>query len=240
VNLQLALNFLARSHLLAGELTAAAVLVEEERQIAEATGNRMLGNAEMTLAAWRGEEGRASELIEATLPQATPRGWTVNFYASAVLYNGLGRHDAARDAAWQAFERNQIGHGPFLIPELAEAAARTGDMALVRSALEWLSERTRATPSDWALGVEARVRALLSEGETADRLYRESIERLGRTRVRVELARGHLLYGEWLRRERRRVDAREHLRTAHEMLTRMGVDAFAERAREVVPGLVEV
>jgi hypothetical protein len=106
--------------------------------------------------------------------------------------------------------------------------------------VEWLSERTRATPSDWALGVEARVRALLSEGETADRLYRESIERLGRTRVRVELARGHLLYGEWLRRERRRVDAREHLRTAHEMLTRMGVDAFAERAREVVPGLVEV
>ena len=104
-------------------------------------------------------------------------------------------------------------------------------MALVRSALQWLSERTRATPSDWALGVEARVRALLSEGEIADRLYRESIDRLGRTRVRVELARGHLLYGEWLRRERRRVDAREQLRIAHEMLIAMGADGFAQRAR---------
>jgi DNA-binding CsgD family transcriptional regulator len=97
--------------------------------------------------------------------------------------------------------------------------------------VEWLSERTRATPGDWALGIGARVRALLSEGEAAERLYRESIERLGRTRVRVELARGHLLYGEWLRRERRRVDAREQLRTAHEMLTTMGIEAFAERAR---------
>ena len=231
VNLQLALNFLARSHLLAGELTTAAVLVEEDRQIAEATGNPTLGNAEMMLAAWRGQEAQALELIRATLPEATARGWTVNSYASAVLYNGLGRHDAARDAARQAFERDQVGHGPFHIPELAEAAARTGDVALLRSVLQWLSERTRATPTDWALGVEARVRALLSEGETADRLYRESIERLGRTRARVELARGHLLYGEWLRRERRRVDAREQLRTAHEMLTTMGIDAFAERAR---------
>jgi tetratricopeptide (TPR) repeat protein len=176
VNLQLALNFLARSHLLAGELTAAAVMVAEDRQIAEATGNRTLGNAEMTLAAWRGQEAHASELIEASLAEATVRGWTVNLYASAVLYNGLGRHDAARDAAWQAFERDQVGHGPFLIPELAEAAARTGDVALVRSALQWLSERTCATPTDWALGVEARVRALLSEGETADRLYRKSID----------------------------------------------------------------
>ena len=104
-------------------------------------------------------------------------------------------------------------------------------MALLRAALEWLSERTRVTPTDWALGIEARIRALLSGGDDADRLYRESIERLGRTRVRVELARGHLLYGEWLRRERRRVDAREQLRTAHEMLTTMGVEAFAERAR---------
>ena len=117
------------------------------------------------------------------------------------------------------------------MPELAEAASRTGDVALVTAALEWLSERTRVTPTDWALGIEARVRALLSEGEAAERLYRESIERLGRTRVRAELARAHLLYGEWLRRERRRVDAREQLRTAHEMLDAMGIGAFAERAR---------
>jgi ATP/maltotriose-dependent transcriptional regulator MalT len=148
-----------------------------------------------------------------------------------VLYNGLGQHDAARAAAWQAFERDQVGYGPFIVPELAEAASRTGDVALVRAALEWMSERTRVTPTEWALGIEARVRAFLREGEAAERLYRESIERLGHTRVCVELARSHLLYGEWLRRENRRVDAREQLRTAHEMLDTMGVEAFAERAR---------
>jgi DNA-binding CsgD family transcriptional regulator len=152
-------------------------------------------------------------------------------HARAVLDNGLGRHDAARDAAWQVFERDQMGYGPFIVPELAEAASRTGDTALLRAALDWMSERTRVTPTDWALGIEARVRAFLSEGGAAEPLYGESIERLGRTRVRRELARGHLLYGEWLRRENRRVDAREQLHTAHEMLATMGIDAFAERAR---------
>jgi DNA-binding CsgD family transcriptional regulator len=231
VHLQLALSFLARSHLLAGELTTVAQMVEEDRLIADVTGNPRLGNAPMTLAAWRGQEALASELIEATSQEATARGWTTNSYASSVLYNGLGRHDLAREAVWPAFERDQMGVGPFLAPELAEAASRTGDVALVRAALGWLSERTRATPSEWALGIEARVRAFLSDGEAAENLYRESIARLGRTRVRSELARGHLLYGEWLRRERRRVDAREQLRTAHEMLTTMGIDAFADRAR---------
>ena len=231
VHLQLALSFLARSHILAGELTTAALMVDEDRLIAEATGNPRLGNARMTLAAWRGQEALATELIEATSQEAAARGWATNSYASAVLYNGLGRHDAARDAAWQLFERSQVGYGPFLVPELAEAASRTGDEALVRAALEWLSERTRVTSSEWLLGIEARVRALLSAGEAADRLYRESIARLGRTRVRAELARAHLLYGEWLRRERRRVDAREQLRTAHDMLATMGIQAFADRAR---------
>ena len=231
LHLQLALSFLSRSHLLAGELATAALLIEEDRLIAEATGNPPLRNAPMTLAAWRGQEAEASELIEATLDEATAHGWTLNAYASAVLYNGLGRHDVARDAAWQAFGRDPIGSGPFLVPELGEAASRTGDVELVRTALEWLSERTRVTPTDWALGIEARVRALVSEGDVADSLYRESITRLRRAPVRAELARSHLLYGEWLRRERRRVDAREQLRTAHEMLTAMGIDAFAERAR---------
>jgi ATP/maltotriose-dependent transcriptional regulator MalT len=154
--------------------------------------------------------------------------------ASSVLHNGLGRHDLARDAAWQAFERDQLGFGPFVVPELAEAASRTGDEALVRAALEWLSDRTehtRASPSAWALGIQARVRALLSEGDAAESLHRESIAHLGRTRVRVQLARAHLLYGEWLRRQRRRLDAREQLRTAHDLLTAMGVEAFADRAR---------
>jgi DNA-binding CsgD family transcriptional regulator/tetratricopeptide (TPR) repeat protein len=234
VQFQFALNLLAWTHLLAGELTTAALLLEEDRLIAEATGNPPIAYSEMMLPAWRGQEV-ALELIEATVQEATAGGLgrVVDFatYASSVLYNGLGRHDAARDAAWRAFERDQMGYGPFLVPELAEAASRTGDVALVTAALEWLSDRTRVTPSEWALGIEARVRALLSEGDVADSLHRESIARLGRTRVRVELARGHLLYGEWLRRERRRIEAREQLRTAHEMLTTMGVEAFAERAR---------
>ncbi|HYY89390.1 MAG TPA: LuxR C-terminal-related transcriptional regulator, partial [Chloroflexota bacterium] len=235
VHLQYALNFLAAAHLLAGELPAAARLVDEDRLIAEATGNPPVGYAAMALPAWQGQEAQASELIEATSREATARGLgrMVSFadYASSVLSNGLGRHDIARDAAWRAFERDEFGYGPYVVPELAEAASRTGDVALVRAVLQWLSERTRAAPSEWALGIEARVRALLSKGEVAERHYRESIDRLGRTRVRVQLARGHLLYGEWLRRQRRRVDAREQLRTAHEMLDAMGIEAFSERAR---------
>jgi DNA-binding CsgD family transcriptional regulator len=233
VHLQLALNLLASTHLVAGELTTAALMIEEDRLIAEATGNPPVAYTEMMLAAWRGREAQASELIKATLREAAAGGLGVIFatYVSSVLYNGLGRHDAARDAAWQAFERDQVGYGPLVVPELAEAASRTGDLALVRTALEWLSERTRVTPTEWVLGIEAGVRALLSEGELAEHLYRESIARLGRTRVRVELARAHLRYGEWLRRKRRRVDAREQLRTAYDMMATMGMGAFAERAR---------
>jgi ATP/maltotriose-dependent transcriptional regulator MalT len=235
VHLQFALNMLAWARLVAGDLTASALLLQEDRLIAEATGNPALAYPEMVLAAWRGHEPEASERIDAIAREATARGLgtVVNYaaYASSVLNNGLARHDVARDAARQAFERDQLGYGPFVIPELAEAASRTGDVALVRAALAWLSERTRVTPTPWALGIEARVRALLSDGEEAERLYRESIDHLGRTSVRVELARAHLLYGEWLRRERRRVDAREQLRTAHDLLSAMGAEAFAERAR---------
>jgi DNA-binding CsgD family transcriptional regulator len=233
--LRLALNLLASTHVLAGELATAALLIEEDRLIGEATGNPPMPYAEIMIAAWRGQDAQTSGLIEATLREATAGGVgrLVDFatYASSVLDNARGRHDAARDAAWRAFQRDHIGYGPFIVPELAEAASRTGDSELLRTALEWLSERTRVTPTEWALGIEARVRALLSEGEAAEALYRESITRLDRTPVRVERARGHLLYGEWLRRERRRVDAREQLRTAHEMLTTMGIEAFAERAR---------
>jgi DNA-binding CsgD family transcriptional regulator len=233
VQLQLALNILAWTHLVAGELTAAAQLFEEDRLIAEATGNPPIAYNEMLLAAWRGREAQALELIEATLQAPTAGGLGVisASYASSVLNNGLGRYDAARDAAWRAFERDPVAYGPFLVPELAEAASRTGDLALVRAALGWLSERTRVTSSEWALGIEARVHALLSGGNTAERRYRESIARLGRTRLRAELARSHLLYGEWLRRENRRLDAREQLRTAHEMFAAMGAEAFAGRAR---------
>jgi DNA-binding CsgD family transcriptional regulator len=229
-HLQFALSFLAGSHMLAGELTAATLIIDEARLIAEATGNPALVNAPMILAAWRGHEARASELIEATSEEATARRWTSNSYARSVLYNGLGRHDAARDAAWEAFQPDPIGWGSVLVPELAEAASRTGDRALLEFALEWLSERTGVISSRWATGIEARVRALASEGEAAESLYRESIANLSGTRVRRELARTHLLFGEWLRRERRRIDAREHLRTALEAFTGMGSEAFASRA----------
>jgi ATP/maltotriose-dependent transcriptional regulator MalT len=124
-----------------------------------------------------------------------------------------------------------VGYGPLIVPELAEAAARTGDRALLGAALEWLSERVRLTPTQWALGTEARLRALLADGEVADNCYRESIERLGQTHIRAGLARSHLLYGEWLRRERRRGEARTQLRTAQSMFETMGMLAFAERTR---------
>jgi DNA-binding CsgD family transcriptional regulator len=205
-------------------------MIDEARSIAETTGNPPLVNAPMILAAWRGHEERASELIDATSEEAAARRWTSNNYARSVLYNGLGRHDAARDAAWEAFEPDPIGYGSWLLPEVAEAAFKTADRAQLESALEWISERTRVISSGWASGIETRVRALLSEGEVAESLYRQSIEHLSGTRARLELARTHLLYGEWLRRQRRRLDARKHLRTAREAFTSMGAEAFARRA----------
>jgi DNA-binding CsgD family transcriptional regulator len=229
-HLQFALSFLAGSQTLAGELTAAILLLDEARSIAEATGNSPLVNAPMILAAWRGYEGQATALIEATAAEATTRRWTSNSYARSVLYNGLGRHDAARDAAWEAFQPDPIAWGSVLVPELAEAASRTGDRALLEFALEWLSERTSVISSGWAAGIEARVRALASEGEAAENLYLQSIAHLSGTRLRLVLARTHLLYGEWLRRERRRLDAQKQLRIALEAFTSMGAEAFARRA----------
>jgi DNA-binding CsgD family transcriptional regulator len=235
VHLQFALDFQARTRLRAGELAAAARLIEEDRLIAEVTGNPPVGYAAMMLAAWRGRETEAAELIEAAGREATEGGQgrlaDIGAYSCAVLNNGLGRYPAALAAARGLFERDQLGFGPFVVPELAEAASRTGDEELVRAALDWLSERTPVTSSDWAAGIEARVRALLSEGEAAENLYRESISQLRQNIVRADLARSHLLYGEWLRRERRRADAREQLRTAHSMLEEMGIEAFADRAR---------
>jgi len=235
VQLQFALSLLARVHILAGELRAAERLIDEDRLIAEATGNSPVPYAALLLAAWQGREQEASELIQATAQEAAGRGAgrlaDMAACASAVLHNSLGRHDAARDATWEVFQRDQLALGHLVVAELAEAAARTGEVALVQATLDWLSERTRVTRTEWVLGIEARIRALLSDGQAADSCYQESVERLGRTRLRAELARSHLLYGEWLRRQGRRTDAREQLRTAHRMLEEMGMAAFAERAR---------
>jgi DNA-binding CsgD family transcriptional regulator len=244
VHLQVALNWLGVLHLAVGEPAAAERLIEEDRLIAEATGNPPAGYAAMMLAAWQGREQQASELIEATVQRATARGTGIlagiAAYARAVLDNGLGRYDTARDAAREVFEQDDVTFGYMVVAELAEAASRTGDVALVQAALDWLSERVRApglTPTEWVLGIEARVRALLSDDE---RCYRESVEQLGRTRIRAELARSHLLYGEWLRRQGRRLDAREQLRTAHQMLDAMGMAAFAERARRELRATGEI
>jgi len=233
VHLQFALHALTWAHILAGELDTAAQVLEEDQLIAEATGNPPVPWAAPVLAAWRGHEGEASALIEAITRQGaeTRSSWLHPArLASSVLCNGLGRYDAARDSARPLFEREYIGF-PFAVFELAEAASRTGDGMLVAATLEWMSERARAAGSEWALGTEAVIHALLSEGDAAEQCYRDAIARLARARMRPYLARTHLLYGEWLRRERRRLDAREQLRTAFEMLTAMGIEAFAERAR---------
>ncbi len=243
VQLRFAINFLAEMHILRGELGAAARLIEEDRPIAEVTGPPSVAHAAMMLWAWRGQEREAAELIQATAQEAADRGlgMMVNFtdIMSAMLRNGLGQHEAARDAAWRAFEHDHFGFGSLVVPELAEAAARTGDTAMVRAALEWMTERTHVTPTEWALGIEAMIRALFGEGEDAERYYRESIQRLGRTPVRAQLARSRLLYGEWLRRENRHPDARAELRAAYDMLSAMGADAFAERARRELLALGE-
>ena len=185
------------------------------------------------LAACQGRESEASRLIEASTEGVVARGEGMGLaaiqWASALLYNGLGRYEEALAAAELA---SGHPHDPTrVLPELIEAATRCGMTERAVEALEGLSDTTRASGTDWGLGIEARSRALLSDSEAAERLYREAIERFARTRARVELARAHLLYGEWLRRERRRLDARKQLRIAHELFTGFGMEAFAERAR---------
>jgi ATP/maltotriose-dependent transcriptional regulator MalT len=221
---------------LAGNLGSAAALLEENRLVAEATGIPPVAYTAMLLAAFRGQDETASALIAAAKEEASAvgEGRIVTFadYASAVLHNGFGRHDIARDEALRVFERDVVGGYQVLaVSELAEAASRTGDDALGTLALARLSERAAVTPTDWLLGIEARAAALLEDGETADELYRGSIDHLEAAGVRVEAARGHLLYGERLRREGRRVAAREQLRLAHDMFGAMGLEAFGERAR---------
>ena len=219
----------------AGEFAVAASLVAEVESVTEATGSSIAPYAALALAAFTGQEAEAFELIEAAAKDAegVGEGEELTFvqWAAAVLCNSLGRYADALAAAQQASEDSPADlYANWAVAELIEAAAHSGAPELGAGALQRLSATARASGSDWALGVEARSRALLSEGETAETLYREAIDRLGRTRVRMELGRAHLLYGEWLRRENRRIDAREQLRTAHKVFAAMGADGFAERA----------
>jgi DNA-binding CsgD family transcriptional regulator len=231
-----ALDSRAFVHLMAGELAAASSLVEEVTTVCAAIGSNPARLGPLGLAAFRGREREARTLIDATIGDAAPRGQgagvTVAHWLHALLCNCLGQYEDALAAAQEAARYQEEFAAPqWGLVELVEAAARSDAPELASEALEQLSETTRASGTNWALGVEARSRALLSEGDAAEQLYREAIERLARTRVRVELARARLVYGEWLRREQRRADAREQLRAAHEMFTEMGVEGFAERAR---------
>jgi DNA-binding CsgD family transcriptional regulator len=230
-----------RAHLLlfSGEQSAAASLIGELEAVEEATGTKVTPYSELFYLALRGDEARASALTETATKGAVLRGEGVGIavigWTQALLGNGLRHYEqavtASERASGYAAGTVDLGVSNWALAELVEAAVRSGSEDTAAAALGRLTEITNAAGTDWALGVEARCRALLSQGDTAERLYQEAIARLGRTRLRPDLARAHLLYGEWLRGERRRPQARDQLRTAHGMLEAMGMDAFAERAR---------
>jgi DNA-binding CsgD family transcriptional regulator len=221
-------------HAHAGELAEGEALIAEAQVVAGVTGSQLAPYGATGIAAWRGREAEAAELIQANMDGVTSRGegrGVTSQYSAALLYNGVGQYDKALAAAEVACEYDDVGVLGWSLTELIEAAVRSGQPGRASDALGRLAESTSASGTDWGLGTEARSRALLSEGEAAENCYREAIERLGRTRMRPAAARAHLLYGEWLRRENRRRDARTELRTAFELLSTMGIEAFAERAR---------
>ncbi|MEV5571946.1 AAA family ATPase [Spirillospora sp. NPDC052269] len=236
-----ALNFLPQTltyraavHVYAGRFDAAATLVEESDAILKVTGNSYFGFAVNLLRGWRGGDEAPAQLeAAAESAGAWGEGRAINqsLYLSALVYNSLGRYQEALARAEQACEHDDLGVTGFALVELVEAAAYGKTPEAAAAALRQLDERATASGTDWALGLLARSKALLSDGQAAEPLYREAIERLQRTRAAVYLARAHLVYGEWLRRENRRLDAREHLRTAYGMLQGFGATAFADRAR---------
>ena len=232
--LPLALNYLAYELCFEGDLGGAARLLDEADAIAAATGTEPITFGRLSLAGVRGDETEALVLFDAAEAAASGRGegvvLTFSEHARAVLYNGLSRYEAALGPAQSASALDELMLSAQSLPELVEAAARCGNLEVANGALESLSERTSAAGTEWALGIEARARALVCEGAIADRLYREAISHLGHCRLALELARAHLLYGEWLRRNRRRTDARDELRRAQSTFTSMGAEGFAARA----------
>jgi DNA-binding CsgD family transcriptional regulator len=228
-----------------GNFAAAATPITEAAAVTEATGTRIAPYGAVLLAAFRGREAEAASLIDATIANAIAggEGLAVQYarWASAVLNNGLGRYEDALVAARPASDDTpELFISAWALPELIEAATRSGNRDLAVTALERLTEATSASTSDWGLGVAARSRALLNEGDVADGLHREAVERLSRTRLRPELGRAHLLYGEWLRREGRRSAARDQLRVAHDLFATIGMEAFAERARRELQATGEI
>jgi DNA-binding CsgD family transcriptional regulator/tetratricopeptide (TPR) repeat protein len=229
------LDYLAEIHVQAGELSKAAALLLERERIDSGTREATLPYLPLLLAAWRGDAPGAAELAEEMTRGATDRGegaaLTYTDYAQAVLYNGQGNYRAATEAAHRASVVDEIVISPWALYELVEAATRSDQAERARAAAGQLSQLAEASTSNWARGAAARSRALVSGGRAAEEEYREAIELLGRTRMATHLARAHLVYGEWLRREKRRAEARDQLRSAFDALTFMGAEAFAERAR---------
>jgi DNA-binding CsgD family transcriptional regulator len=232
--LPLYLSGLVLARAWSGDLQGAASDMAEAESVAAATGSMIAPWAALRVRALQGREAEATAEVSRAIEEAAAGAGNVAIYAhwaAAVLYNGLSRYEDAAAAAQEATSNTfEYWVSVWVLPELVEAAVRIGDQAGARDALERLTETTQPCANDLALGIEARCRALMSDGEAADSLYREAIDRLSRTRVRPELARARLLYGEWLRRDRRRLDAREQLRIAHDMFTDIGMQAFAERA----------
>jgi len=234
--LAVSVNVLAQALALGGEFGSVAMRVAEAESVTEATGTQVAPYGALVHAGFRGREAEASALIDGTIEAATAagQGTAVQYarWANAVLLNGLCRYREALVAARQASEDTpELFVSVWATVELVEAAARCDEEELAREALESVVAATGVADNDWALGIRARSRALLSDPKAAEPLYREAVERLGRTRLRPDLARAHLLYGEWLRRENRRVDARAQLRAAHDLFAAIGMEAFAERAR---------
>src|SRR5215217_5985870 len=233
--LPIAATYRASLHVHSGVFDAAAYLIEEADSITHATGMAPLKYASLMLAAWRGNEADALGLIESGRREATARGEGMGLgvvdWATALLYNGRGRYAEALAAAQRGCGHDDVGLFAWALVELIEAGVHSGATDAAIAALDRLSARTQASGTDWALGIEAGSRALLSDDRDAERHYREAVERLARSRGVVHLARARLRYGEWLRRENRRVDAREQLRAAHDHFSRIGAEAFAERAR---------
>jgi DNA-binding CsgD family transcriptional regulator len=230
-----ALDYLAAHHVHAGALSLAAGLLSEAEGFAPRGRADTLPYVPLLLAAWRGQTSTALRLTDAMTREATLRGegcaMTAAEYATSILYNCLGRYELALEAARRASDADEIAISSWALSELVEAAARGGRSRVARAALDRLSERTGASGTAWAKGTEARSRALVEDGPRADELHREAIEWLGRSRMAAHLARARLTYGEWLRREGRRVDAREQLRRAHAGFVMIGAEGFAERAR---------
>jgi DNA-binding CsgD family transcriptional regulator len=223
-------------HLFAGEFTEAASMVAQAESVIEATGSSIAPYGALTLAAFRGQEAQATQLIRTATDDAGRRGegQALSFtdWAAAVLCNSLGRYEQALAAAQRASEDSPAMHFPsWALVEVVEAAVRSAVPERAAGAVQRLSGIARACGTDWVLGAEARSRALVSNGEDAESLYREAIDRFGRTRLRVDLGRVHLLYGECLRRQRRRRDARDQLGRAYEIFDSAGAAAFADRAR---------